>query len=131
MPWIKVSLIWLTILVLAIVNGIFREAVLDRYLSSVTSLLLSGLLLSIFILLIAYWTLPWCGQLSRVNRWRIGCYWLALTVVFEFTFGRLVAQKPWPELLAQYRFEGGNIWPLVLLVVLLAPQLRRGPVQSA
>ncbi len=126
MNWHKASLIWFLILVLAILNGIVREAVLDTFLPPKTSLFLSGLLLSALILFIAYWTLPWCGSLRRFDRWRIGCYWLILTVAFEFSFGRLVAQKPWPELFAQYRFEGGNIWPLVLVVVLLAPQLGRG-----
>jgi hypothetical protein len=42
-------------------------------------------------------------------------------VAFEFTFGRLVQGKPWPQLLEAYTFKDGNIWPLVLLVTTLAP----------
>ena len=32
----------------------------------------------------------------------MGTGWLALTVVFEFGFGRLVAKQSWDELLADY-----------------------------
>ncbi|MBL8446270.1 MAG: hypothetical protein JNJ44_02530, partial [Zoogloeaceae bacterium] len=53
--------------------------------------------------------------------WQVGIGWLASTVVFEFGMGRWVLGKPWSDLLAAYTFTDGNLWPLVLLTVLLAP----------
>jgi hypothetical protein len=38
----------------------------------------------------------------------------------------LVQHKTWEELWAAYTFADGNLWPLVLVVVLLAP-----PVMAA
>jgi hypothetical protein len=57
------------------------------------------------------------------RRHALGGVWLVLTVAFEFVFGRLVMGKSWSALLGAYTFEGGNLWPLVLAVVLLAPPL--------
>jgi hypothetical protein len=51
----------------------------------------------------------------------VGAFWLALTLVFEFGFGRFVQGKPWSDLLDAYTFARGNLWPLVLLVILLSP----------
>jgi hypothetical protein len=42
--------------------------------------------------------------------------------LFEFGFG-LAQGKPWSELLAAYTFKDGNLWPVVLLAVLVAPYL--------
>lgn len=52
---------------------------------------------------------------------RTGAFWLALTVVFEFGFGLLVQGKPLQDLLVAYTFHDGNIWPVILLVTLMAP----------
>ena len=46
-----------------------------------------------------------------------------LTLVFEFSFGRLAQHKTWAELMEAYTFKGGNIWPLVLVATFIAPWL--------
>ena len=55
----------------------------------------------------------------------IGGVWLALTVAFEFGFGRGVAKKPWSELLADYDVRRGRTWPLLLLWIALGPEAVR------
>lgn len=47
---------------------------------------------------------------------------LALTLVFEFSFG-LWQGESWPVLLEAYSFKDGNIWPVVLAVTALAPYI--------
>ena len=120
--WLKAVLLWLAILVLAMLNGLLREAVLIPRLGRFEALVASGLLLSLLILLVAVIGAPWYGT-PGPNPWTIGALWLALTLSFEFGFGRLVQQRPWPELLAPYTFRGGNLWPLVLAVTAAAPRL--------
>jgi hypothetical protein len=120
--WLKAVLLWLAILVLAMLNGLLREAVLLPRLGRVEALVASGLLLSLLILLVAVIGAPWYGT-PGPNPWTIGALWLALTLSFEFGFGRLVQHRPWPELLAPYTFRGGNLWPLVLAVTAAAPRL--------
>ena len=51
----------------------------------------------------------------------VGVAWLALTVAFEFGFGRSVAHTSWDELLADYDLRKGRLWPLVLAWIALGP----------
>ena len=117
----KAIVIWFVILVLAIVNGTLREAVLIPALGNAPGLILSGALLSAVILAVAYISLPWFGPARAEIYIALGLSWLCLTVGFEFTFGHTIQGKPWSVLLDAYTFKGGNIWPVVLLVVATAP----------
>jgi hypothetical protein len=121
--WLKAAVLWLSILVLAIMNGALREELLTPTLGSFTGLIASGTTLSACIFLVAYAGVPWYGQLA-VRHWLlIGLFWLLLTLTFEFSFGRFAQHKTWAELLDAYAFRGGNIWPIVLLSTLVSPWL--------
>lgn len=111
---------WLAILVLAVLNGFLREAVLLPRLGRTAAYLASGLVLSALIVLVACVLARWMRLASAQQALQVGALWLAMTLAFEFGFG-LVQGKPWPEILAQYTFADGNLWPLVLVVVLFAP----------
>lgn len=117
----KALSIWLGILALAMVNGMLREAVLVPAMGRTLGLVFSGVLLSSIILAVAYLTLPWLGAMPVARAIAIGIGWLLLTLAFEFTFGRLVQGKPWPEILGAYTFKDGDIWSIVLLVTAAAP----------
>jgi hypothetical protein len=119
---LKALVIWAAILVVAIANGVLRESVLIPGLGRPVALVLSGLLLSILIIGVAYLSLPWL-QISRpVPLFMVGLGWLALTLIFEFSFG-LWQGKSWSGLLEAYTFRGGNIWPVVLAATALAPYI--------
>lgn len=111
---------WAGILVLAVANGALREAVLIPAFGKTAGLVLSGLLLSLLILAVAYACLPWLGVRRGPALVGVGLLWLALTLAFEFSFG-LLQGKPLSEIAAAYTFEDGNLWPVVLLVTALAP----------
>lgn len=119
---LKALVIWVGILALAIANGALREAVLIPRLGTTAGLVLSGLLLTILILGVAYGSLPWLGARRPMELLGVGLGWLVLTVVFEFSFG-LWQGKSWGLLLQAYTFKGGNIWPVVLGITALAPYL--------
>lgn len=119
---LKALAIWAGIVVLAVLNGLFREAVLVPKLGLVTGLVLSGVLLSTLILAFAWISLPWLDVRRPAGLLAIGFVWLVLTLVFEFSFG-LWQGKSWPVMLEAYTFKGGNFWPIVLLVTVLAPYL--------
>ena len=121
--WSKAFVLWLVILPVAIGNGILRELVLIPALGRPIGLTASGIALSLLILGIALLGAPWYGALHARKYWHIGALWLALTVAFEFGFGRLVQHETWDELLHAYTFSGGNIWPAVLVMVFIAPRL--------
>lgn len=116
-------LAWLLILCLAVANGALREAALIPSFGRSFGLVLSGVLLSLLIALVAYAFVRSRKGISPAQGMFVGVFWLFLTLVFEFGFGRLVQHKSWPELLDAYTFKDGNIWPVVLLVTLVAPYI--------
>lgn len=118
---LKALVAWFGILVLAMANGGFREGMLVPALGSFAAQLLSGIMLCSFIFLAALLAVRWFGRLRAAQYWAVGLYWLVLTLIFEFGFGLWVQHKDWPELLAAYTFQGGNIWPVVLLATIVAP----------
>lgn len=118
---VKALIVWLGIVVLAVANGALRETALVPALGAAPGLILSGMILSALILAVAYFALPWLGQVPTMTYVAIGFGWLCLTLLFEFTFGHFIQGKPWPQLLEAYTFKGGNIWPVVLLVTAAAP----------
>jgi hypothetical protein len=113
--------VWSALLLLAIANGLFREEVLLPALGLPLAYIISGSILAGAILLVAYLTLPWIGRKPASSYATIGIAWLCLTLVFEFVLGRIVLGKPWAEIFAGYTFSDGNLWPLVLMTIAIAP----------
>ncbi|MBX3727324.1 MAG: hypothetical protein KF823_15565 [Xanthomonadales bacterium] len=114
------ALAWLAILVLAIGNGLLREAVLVPRLGRVAGIVASGLLLIAAVFAVAWLLLRWRPARSPAQAGCLGLGWLAATLVFETGFG-LVRGLTWPELVSAYTFADGNLWPLVLVALVLAP----------
>ena len=80
-------------------------------------------MLSVAILLLAWFTMRWIGPSSAVDAWAIGGVWVALTLAFEFLAGHYLFGNPWSQLLADYDVAHGRIWPLVLMTTALAPRI--------
>lgn len=118
----KALAVWAGILMLAVLNGALREAILIPKLGTAAGLVLSGVYLSALILSVAYLSLPWLGARRTAELAGIGLSWLALTLVFEISFG-LLQGKSWQVIFESYTFKGGNLWPVVLVVTVLAPYL--------
>lgn len=118
---IRILLLWAAIIPMAIANGILRDAVLVRSLGQSRARTVSGLSLSAVILAWTILTIPWVPLPGLMQYAGVGLLWLTLTVAFEFFFGRVVTKKSWQELLRAYRFENGDIWPLVLIAVTVSP----------
>jgi hypothetical protein len=118
-------LAWIGGAAIGVANGVAREATYGRRLEDETSNRVSALtaaaaFAAYFRLLQRRWPLG-----GRSEALRIGVVWLALTVAFEFTFGRLVAKKPWSDLTADYNLTKGRLWPLVLAWIALGPEVTR------
>jgi hypothetical protein len=118
--WGKAVAVWLAILVLANLNGLAREFALAPALGPVGARLASGVLLCGIILLVACLAAPWLGRASAARWWAIGALWLGLTLAFELGIG-YAQHQDLSRLLDAYTFQGGNIWPVVLLAALVSP----------
>lgn len=114
---------WLCILVLALANGALREGLLIPRMGAVAGTALSGLTLSAAAAVVPCLLLRWRPAASVAQAGWMGAGWLVATLIFEFAFGGLVQGKSLPDLLSAYTFQNGNLWPVVLVTVTVAPYL--------
>lgn len=119
---IRSLLVWLCFIPVAILNGGLRQYVLVRWLGEVGANALSGVLLSLFILLITWLLLPRIVRYNQKESFRIGIVWMLLTIGFEFIFG-LTGGISFRELLSAYNPMSGNLWLLVVITTFGAPRL--------
>ncbi|HTK55561.1 MAG TPA: hypothetical protein VL295_01970 [Gemmatimonadales bacterium] len=115
--------VWGLLLLLAVLNGGLRESWLVPALGPLRGHQASTLLLSALILVATRVTFGWLGLGSAREALLVGALWLALTLAFEFLAGHFHFPKEWTVLLVDYDLTKGRIWPLVLVVTLLAPWL--------
>jgi hypothetical protein len=120
--WAKVFTVWAAILVVAALNGALRETVLTPVLGAFGGRLASGVILCAGIFLAAWLAAPWYGPQGAARSWAIGACWLVATLAFEVGIG-LAQGRDFRELFQAYTFEGGNIWPLILVAALVSPPL--------
>jgi hypothetical protein len=120
---LRALIVWCGLLVVAIVNGTIRVAVIVPVVGDTAGHVISTIVLSIAILLIAWFAIPWLGPASGTDLWRIGTMWLALTVAFEFGAGHFLFGNPWSRLLEDYNVLRGRIWVVVLFATATAPMV--------
>jgi hypothetical protein len=113
--------IWLLLLMLAIANGAFREAVLVPRLGADTGHRVSTLTLCALILLAVWLTIGWLRPATLGTAFAVGGLWVVMTLAFEFLAGHYLFGRPWEVLWADYDVRAGRIWVLVLVVTVLAP----------
>lgn len=114
---------WLVLAVVAVLNGVLREMTYGRITSELLGHQLSTL---IGILLTGLAFFIWTRRI-RVTSMRqaliVGMAGLAMTVAFEFVFGRFVAGDFWTRLFQDYNVLAGRVWPLFLVWLTLLPYL--------
>jgi hypothetical protein len=120
--WIQA---WPGAAVLGVANGVARETLYARATGDEAAHLIStGTLLA---LLGSYMSLLQrrCPLPGRREALTVGAAWAAMTVAFEFGFGRSVAGESWSELLEGYDVRKGKVWSLVPLAMAVGPELAR------
>ena len=120
---LKCLAIWAAFIPIAILNGLIREKFLVPLLGQRIALPISGITCALLFFLITWLSLQWLGPMKPSRYLQIGLAWLAMTVIFEFFFGYLVARKSWADLLQAYDITTGNLWLLVLVVIAVSPFL--------
>jgi len=113
--------IWFVLLIIAVLNGAVREALIIPRVGRAGGHVISTVMLSTAIMFAAWTSSLWIGARSPADAFMVGSTWLALTVAFEFVAGHYLFRKPWEELFADYNIVEGRIWIVVLLATLLAP----------
>ena len=112
---------WLGMLVLAVLNGAVREALLTPALGDTVGRQLSTLLL---LALFAgwFWFLYRRWPLSSARQaWTVGILWLAMALALEAFMSWVLGGKPWSAVFEDYDVLAGRIWILVPLWTLVGP----------
>ena len=120
---IKTIGIWLILVIIAIVNAAIREKLVEPMIGARNALPVSGLLLSILIVLVAYISIPFFGFSEDRIYILVGIIWFTLTLSFEFLFGHFVAEKPWQEIFQVFNILKGDLFIVVLFAALISPWL--------
>ena len=115
--------VWFLILIVASINGAFREAWLISRFGEGAGRANSTVMLSAMVILVTWAAIGWIRPASPAHAWAIGTLWVLLTLAFEFLAGHYLFGKPWRELTEDYNVLRGRIWMLVLVTTALAPRL--------
>lgn len=112
---------WSGMVVLALVNGTFRALVTQPLLGETAARQLATLIL-LGALVLYQWELARRLPIPTARlAWALGGAWTAMTLAFEFGFGRFVEHLSWSTMLADYDVTRGRIWILVPLTLLVLP----------
>ena len=122
MSWSRLLVTWALLAVLMSLNGIFRELVLRNALGRGAPIA-SALLGAVIILVTTGAMLRSTGSVAVARLIPMSVALVLLTVAFEFAMGMGIDRKPVSELLANYAFWRGALWPWLLLLVALTPFL--------
>ena len=116
-------LFWLVLMVLAVGNGILREASYGLHLAELhahqLSTLVAAALFGVAVWLLSRKRVP----ASLAQSLQIGVVWLVLTLIFEFLFGHYIAGHSWGRLLQDYDILSGRLWVLLLVWITVLPLL--------
>ena len=120
---LKYIIAWVPMVVIAILNGILREAIFTKYLAELRAHQASTVSL-IFFFTIYLWAVTRIWKPESENQALcIGLIWLGMTILFEFGFGHYLMGHPWSKLFHDYNLLAGRVWVFVLLWVAIAPWL--------
>ncbi|GAB3102939.1 hypothetical protein G8770_09930 [Aestuariicella hydrocarbonica] len=120
---IKAIAIWFVMVLAAMANGIFREKIVTVYLGQSVALPASGILLSVFILIIVYNAIDYIVPKKASIFLTLGVFWVSLTLMFEYGFGYFVLGAEISQINQVFNVSSGNLFVWVVVVTLLSPLL--------
>ena len=107
-------------IVLAFANATLRELVFIKHFTMLAAHQLSTITLMLLCSAYIWLVYPNLHLQSFKEALTTGVVWMLLTVVFEFSLGRLTG-KSWDYLLRDYNLLAGRIWPVFLFCLLMLP----------
>jgi hypothetical protein len=121
-PWTRAALTWMLMMLAETGHGAVREVFIAPLIGALRARQLGVLIGSIIVLLIAWLCSRWLKAKTAYQQWAVGLFWVALTLVFEFSLGRATGAS-WSRLLSDYNPAQGGFMLLGLFVMFIAPRL--------
>jgi hypothetical protein len=122
--WMRATLTWMLIMLAETGHGVVREVFIAPLIGALRARQLGVFVGCVIIFVIALLLARWMKAGTTRDQFRVGAFWVALTVIFEFSLGRAVGQS-WPRLLSDYNPVHGGYMLLGLAFMLLTPWLAR------
>jgi hypothetical protein len=119
---VRATALWLVLLAAMFGNGMLRVTALQPRLGEDRARQVACVTGIAIVLALARFLVPRLGRRTHGELLGAGALWLALTLAFEFGFGRLSGHS-WEALFADYDLLRGRLWPLVLAATFAAPWL--------
>jgi hypothetical protein len=115
-------LVWLALLVFAVVNGFFRQRVLEPQLGEELAHILSTATLcgAVFVAAVFFVGFPPRPATLR-DLFLVGLGWATATALTEVVLGRVAGRRSARDLFADYDLTRGRLFALVLLGEIAAP----------
>ncbi|MDJ0594066.1 MAG: hypothetical protein QNJ72_29505 [Pleurocapsa sp. MO_226.B13] len=113
---------WLGMAVIAIANGYIGNTYVTPRLGDYGNHVYKTLFMIPVIFLFSWlYANATRGETWLASALFVSCFWLGLTILFEFVFGHYVLRNSWEVLIADYRIWRGRLWLLVLISDAIAP----------
>lgn len=120
--FLKFFIAWFPMLILAILNGTLRDLGYKKYVGDLVAHQLSTFSLLVLLGLYMGYIIQKLPPQSSQQALGIGVFWMSLTLLFEFGFGRYRGNS-WETLLADYNLAKGHLWVLIPIWLATAPYL--------
>ena len=120
MKW-RYFITWLPGIPIAILNASIRTYFYSKYFNELQAHQLSVFSFIILFGIYVWLVLPQLRFRSKKESFKVGAFWVVLTILFEFVFGHFVVGHSWDVLFHDYNVFSGRLWLLVLIWIFLAP----------
>jgi hypothetical protein len=121
-PWTRAALTWMLIMLAETGHGAVREVFIAPLIGGLRARQVGVLTGSLLVLLIAWLCSRWMRAGSTRAQFTVGAFWVALTLLFEFSLGRAMGAS-WARLFSDYNPAQGGFMLLGLAVLFAAPWL--------
>src|SRR6188474_1385773 len=122
MVWRRTFAVWLLLLFVESVHGVFRRLVLERWIGDFSARQISVFTGAALILIVSYLLIDWIRPRTARQLTLIGVMWVILTFAFEVGVGRLVGYS-WQRIFSDFNLARGGLLAIGLLVMGVAPRI--------
>jgi hypothetical protein len=122
MVWRRAFAVWLLLLFVESVHGVFRRLVLERWIGDFSARQISVFTGAALILIVSYLLIDWIRPRTARQLTLIGVMWVILTFAFEVGVGRLVGYS-WERIFSDFNLARGGLLAIGLLVMGVAPRI--------
>ena len=123
MVFIRAFAVWLVVMAVESIHGIFRRLVLEPWVGDFPARQISVFTGSLLILIVTYLFIDWIRPTTRKQLTVTGVMWVLLTLSFEIGVGRFAFAYSWERVLSDFNIAKGGLLGIGVLIMGYAPRI--------